>query len=484
MKAQLEEELKTHKADREAANGAIEEATAQREKDKAAFDAYSAEAKANIAAVEKAVAALRKGLGGEFLQTNTASVLQKLLLQTTSLSEFDQEEMASFLQGKMSSAGTGEIVGILSQMGEQMAADLADAEKAEASAVQDFEALTAAKNKEIAAATSAIEDKTERVGKVAVDIVNAKQELADTQEALADDTGFLAELKKSCKGQAELFDTIKKTRSEELAAIGATIKILNDDDALDLFKKALPSPGASFLQVGTQTSSRARARVLLKAAQDAGVRGMGKGSSSAMTFQFMQMALSGKKAGFEKITKMMDDFVGTLKKEQKDDDEQKAYCEKEFEKSDDEKKDLERKIKTLTTEIEETTEAIAQLKDGIASLEQGIKDLDKSVAEATETRKEENAEYVETKAANNAAMQLLEVAKNQLNKFYNPKLYKAPPKRELTEEERLYVASGGVLTTPPPGGIAGTGIAVFAQIGDSSDVAPPPPPETMGAYTK
>merc|ERR1719174_855335 len=143
-KAQLEEELKTHKADREAANGAVEEATAQREKDKAAFDAYVAEAKSNIAAVEKAVAAIRKGLGGEFLQTNTASVLQKLLLQTTKLSDFDQEEMASFLQGKMSSAGTGEIVG----MGEQMGADLKEADEAEASALQDFEALNAVKSKE------------------------------------------------------------------------------------------------------------------------------------------------------------------------------------------------------------------------------------------------------------------------------------------------------------------------------------------------
>ena len=52
-------------------------------------------------------------------------------------------------------------------MGEEMAADLKEAEEEEASSVQDFEALTAAKNKEIAAATSAIEDKTERVGKVA-----------------------------------------------------------------------------------------------------------------------------------------------------------------------------------------------------------------------------------------------------------------------------------------------------------------------------
>merc|ERR1719331_33573 len=333
-KAQLEEELKTHKSDREAANAAVEEATAQREKDKAAFDAYVAEAKANIAAVEKAVAAIRKGLGEAFLQTNSASILQKLVMQTTKLSEFDQEEMAAFLQGKMSSAGTGEIVGILSQMGEEMAADLKEAEEAEASSIADFEALNAAKSKEIAAATSAIEDKTERVGKVAVDIVNAKQELADTQEALADDTSYLAELKKSCAEQTKLFDIIKKTRAEELSAIGATIKILNDDDALDLFKKTLPSPSLmqeSLLQVRASTHNMERVRALLR--EVSATKAVDRNAASTQVAQLMQLALAGKKVGFEKIIKMMDDMVVLLGKEQKDDEEQKDYCGAEFEKS-------------------------------------------------------------------------------------------------------------------------------------------------------
>merc|ERR1719421_951302 len=461
LKAQLDEELKQHKQDRSDANGAIEAATEQRNKDKAAFDAYSTEAKANLAACKKAEAAIRKGMGESFLQSSDARMLQRVVTASKHLSDFDSQEITAFLEGKME--GSGEIVGILSQMAEDMAADLKEAEETEAAAVADFEGLVAAKEKEIASATSAIEDKTERTGKAAVDIVNAKNDLEDAQEALADDTNYLAGLKKGCKDQAELYDLVKKTRAEELAAIGATVKILNDDDALELFKKTLPGPGESFLQTGSHSSARARARVLIKAAQDASARVLGKDSNTALLSQFMQLALAGKKAGFEKIIKMMDDFVATLKKEQVDDDEQKAYCEAEFEKSDDEQKELQRKIKTLATEIEEGKEAIAALKDGIAALEQGIKDLDKAVAEATETRKEESAEYVQTKAQNSAAVQLLEVAKNQLNKFYNPKSYKAPPKRELTEEERLYVASGGVLTTPAPGGIAGTGIAVFAQ---------------------
>merc|ERR1719161_2184014 len=69
-----------------------------------------------------------------------------------------------------------------------------------------------------------------------------------------------------------------------------------------------------------------------------------------------------------------------------------------------------------------------------------------------------------------------------MNKFYNPKLYKPPPKRELTEEERITLNMGGTLApTNPPGGIAGTGIGL-EQTRSGSIAAPPPPPETFGDY--
>merc|ERR1719420_2031810 len=104
------------------------------------------------------------------------------------------------------------------------------------------------------------------------------------------------------------------------------------------------------------------------------------------------------------------------------------------------------------------------------------------VAEATEQRKEENEDFTELMAQDSAAKEVILFAKNRLNKFYNPKLYTPPPKRELTEEERMTVNNGGTLApTPPPAGIAGTGIAVLAQ---TSKDAPPPPPESFGAYAK
>merc|ERR1712008_422162 len=82
--------------------------------------------------------------------------------------------------------------------------------------------------------------------------------------------------------------------------------------------------------------------------------------------------------------------------------------------------------------------------------------------------------------------ELLAFAKNRRNKFYNPDLYGAPPKRELSAGDRIYENMGGELTTAAPGGIANTGIAVLAEVAnhDQGSVAPPPPPATWGAYSK
>jgi len=137
----------------------------------------------------------------------------------------------------------------------------------------------------------------------------------------------------------------------------------------------------------------------------------------------------------------------------------------------------------LETAIDDQKEGIAAAKADIEALGKSIKALDKSVAEATEQRKEENEDYTSLMASDTAAKDLLGMAKNRLNKFYNPKLYKAPPKRELSDEDRATLAAGGTLApTAAPGGIAGTGVNVLSQI--NAHGAPPPPPEAPGAYKK
>merc|ERR1719235_2413703 len=61
-------------------------------------------------------------------------------------------------------------------------------------------------------------------------------------------------------------------------------------------------------------------------------------------------------------------------------------------------------------------------------------------------------------------------------------MYKPPPKRELTEEERITLNMGGTLApTNPPGGIAGTGVSfVQVRVHEKKDAPPPPPAAKFG----
>jgi septal ring factor EnvC (AmiA/AmiB activator) len=162
-----------------------------------------------------------------------------------------------------------------------------------------------------------------------------------------------------------------------------------------------------------------------------------------------------------------------------DDNNKKEYCENLIDQTEDKVKGLELRVSDLSKAVADAKEGVATLGEELEALADGIKALDKSVAEATEQRKEEHADSVEILTSDNAAKELIGIAKNRMNKFYNPKLYKAAPKREMTEAERISVNNGGTLApTAAPGGIAGTGVTALSQ------VAPPPPPATAGAYKK
>merc|ERR1740130_2446329 len=248
-----------------------------------------------------------------------------------------------------------------------------------------------------------------------------------------------------------------KMRNMEITAISEAIGILNDDDALDVFKKSMPSSfvqTVGFLQKGDAKASRARkAQALI-----AGIAGKAKNAHLNLMLYTLGSKLKLKSAGgFDDVVKMIDDMVVLLGKQQKDDDTQKKYCEDEFEKSADEQAAATTKLAQTDAKLSELSDTIGTLMEEISALGAGIAALDKSVAEATEQRKEEHSQYVEQMQMNEAAVGLVEKAKNRMQKFYNPTLYKAAPKTERSMEQKV------------------TDAGSFAQVHMS--VAPPPAPE-------
>lgn len=432
MKQQLSEELKQHMVEREEAQKAMDTAQALGAEQSRTLLAEQTELKSNINALSQAMTAIKKNTGN-FLQTGAASVLRKLSL-SMDMATSDRDLLASFLVGEdgVSAPQSGEIFGILQEMHDEMERDLKKVMDQAASVLMETESLIAAKKREIAAASVAIEDKTKREGELAVKIVGMKGELENCQEGLAKDQQFLVDLEKSCQVKTQEWALYQKMQSEELVAISETIKLLNDDDALDLFKKTLPNPAASFLQLQvTSKDIRNRAVDILRAVPSKDAR-----------LDLLEMAVRGQKQGFDEIIAKIDDLATLLREEQKQDENKQAFCLSEIDKTEDKLKAAMRGVSDKQAVIADAEDSLEEITATIQALLSSIQELDKQVAEATQARKEEHAASVSELAQNSAAKSLLEMAKNKMNKFYNAKLFKesSAPK---TEEDRIVANMGG-----------------------------------------
>lgn len=424
-KSQLEQEIEGHKADRTDAERQVKEASALREKEEAEFAESSGEMKSNIDSIASALEALKKAGSASLLQTDSklGDALREAVARNAVVGAEERNALLSFLsagEGDESAGSSDQIIGVLSQMLDETKAALADATASEADRKANTEALLDAKSKEIKAASMAIESKMDRSGQAAVKMVEAKGSHADFEKALATDKSMRVNLSKECAQREKEYQETTKTRADEMSALSEAVKVLNDDDALELFKKTAPS--ASFLQTSSRSSLKARS----------GLRSHMRGHSRLLLAQHQRRVrahlVSSK--GFEKVVGMVDGMVEILKEEDGSDAARKEHCVLGMQETETKKKELEAAIKALESNIEEKSDEVSEIVAEIGSMKDGIAALDKMVAETTEQRKQEHASFVASTAANNAAVDLLKMAVNKLNKFYNPSNYVEPAKEE------------------------------------------------------
>merc|ERR1719156_155870 len=251
-KVQITQALIDHKKDRESAKADIEQATMLREKEAAEFAAEKADSETNIAAMGKAIPALEKGMGGAaLLQLPGVNGLKKIVESYPKMDSIDRRTAMAFLEDSSESTGASDqIVGILKAMKDDMEAELKDVIAEEEKSIAGFGDLKASKEKEIEMATEAIETKMAREGELAVSVVQTKDALEDANEEAAETQKFLATLEKDCATKEKEMAERTKMRNMEITAISEAIGILNDDDALDVFKKSLPSSLVQYGKVG------------------------------------------------------------------------------------------------------------------------------------------------------------------------------------------------------------------------------------------
>eukprot|EP00933_Yihiella_yeosuensis_P045964 TRINITY_DN413_c0_g3_i1.p1 TRINITY_DN413_c0_g3~~TRINITY_DN413_c0_g3_i1.p1 ORF type:complete len:694 (-),score=261.98 TRINITY_DN413_c0_g3_i1:86-2167(-) len=442
---QIQTEIDAKRGDESVAKDSMNAADTEREKEHDVYVKEDKELDESIETIDSTIPLLDKAMSGlGFLQTK-AKVLAKLsktqiqrmrnvVMNSKHASEHDRQLVNAFLAvGSKTPKGesTGDIKVILQDtLTEEKEEETANDEEEEKEK-NIFLTLMEAKTEELDEIEETVAQKIDRQGEARVSLVELKGQLSDATKALNKDFDALAKLAETCKEKTADWEERKKMRADEVQAIAETIKILTSDDALEIFKKTLPSAEKeSFLQLERgHDVVRTKALNLVQSL----VKGKKAAAGEKARFDIVMLALSHRGVDFSKVQKMIDDMVALLKTEQKDDNDKKKYCAAQFFEVDKKVKVLDRKIKNQEELIEEKKMVVAELEPEIAEIQKGIEKLDQAVAESTEQRKEENQEFNELSASNGQAKDLLALAKNRMNKFYHPHL--VPTTTPAAEEE-------------------------------------------------
>merc|ERR1719203_2037343 len=143
------------------------------------------------------------------------------------------------------------IYGVLNPMLEEFEAELGQDQKDEQTAIADFEAMAAAKKKQIAVAKEKLDDFEEENADNVKALSDAKEDLALTREQRSADVKFLHNLKLTCNDLDTQWERRSATRSNELTAVAETITILTEDDNREMLHKSV-----TFLQERSEMTSR------------------------------------------------------------------------------------------------------------------------------------------------------------------------------------------------------------------------------------
>jgi len=314
-------------------------------------------------------------------------------------------------------------------MKETFETNLSQAQKDELAAQDAYNELKTAKLAEISASKKAVDMKSVELAEADEKCAQAKENLADTRDALSADQKFLLDLKEKCRMTDAEMEERTKARQAEIAAVGEAIAILTSDESRDLFSSTL-----GFVQVNAVLNKSKRARreavAMLKAA-----------AKKTGSTQLLALAASAGLDAFTKVIAAIDEMIADLKQQLADDVEHKDYCTKELAENEkatmiaqDEKSDLEAHIEDLKSTIDTLTKDIKTKEAEVAEMQVQIK-------RASEDREMENKEFQQTVADQRATQQILQKALDRLKVVYGFMQTKAHSKQE----------PGAEAAPPPPG---------------------------------
>jgi len=429
---------------------ALEKATDMRKKALAEFNDEEKDLMQSISALKNAIVVLSKHHDSSAAMVSVQSVLKDALGRHSDilkdlLRPSDKKALTGFMQQPFKSYApqSSQIFGILKQMEEQFEANLSNAQKNEMADQESYTQLKQAKEEEIRAGQDQLAQKKSDMADANDTVAESKEDLEDTQAALSADQQFLVDLGAKCAATDKEYEERQKSRSEEVAAVGEALQMLNSDDAFDLFGKSLSSKSQrtlaeGFVQVGVTRRGKEQA-VKDKVAKLLRATGKKAGSSDVV-----QLAALVQLDGMAKVKEAIDKMIAELNKQQEDEVGHKAYCvdqinqnERQLALGKQNQGILESKLATLENTLQ-------TLKTEIEAAQQEIAETKKQIKRAGEDRSGANNEFQQTVADQRETQYILKKVADRLDQFYK--------KKEQEESLIQRQPEPGAAAPPPPEG--------------------------------
>jgi len=399
--ARLKTEIKNLEKEVDENQKALDTATAIRRKEVAEMNDEEKELIKSIRALKSAIVALSKhheSMIQEESLKDIASLLDHQIKKhgdklSGVLTQSQKNLIHSFLQApggfKSHASQSGQIFGILESMQDTFEANLSTSQREELENQRIYEQLKAAKTEEIQAGQEQIDKKNEQMASTREANAEAKQNLEDTQNSLAADQAFLADLKMRCGQTDAQWEQRQAARLEEVQAVGEALKILSGGDAHDTFTSTFNN----FLQKGTD---RSEASKILSAA-----------ATKFHNPKLSNLATAVRLDAFTKVKKAIDDMIGQLTREKDDEIKHKDWCNESLHQNLSFNEKTQRNIDEHNAAIDGLEADIKTLTGEIDVLKAEVKELHVQIKRAGENRAIANKEFQETVADQKEAQAVL-----------------------------------------------------------------------------
>jgi len=353
------------------------------------------------AQMERMMKGLQSVVDANWVTTQEKKTVSAFLQQKSQDQDEDEQTPAAY------ESSSGGILDAIAGMEEKAEESLSSERKEEMKDQNAYALLKMALENELKNAKDELAKATSKKQFTTEELARAEKTLTAAQSSLAEDSKYLADLKRECQAKATEFEEEYKDRVGELTALGKAKAIMTEKFAFVQTGMTVRVRSHNWLAQGSKDDRKEKALKMIAT--------MGKRLRSTALVSLSYRALADP---FAKVKNMIEEMVEKLLAEAAEEAGQKAFCDKELGESKASKAEKEGKLDTVNARIEKSESAVEKLGEEIKTISNELAEMNAANAEATKIRTEEKATFEKTAKDYSESQEACAAAIEVLRSYY------------------------------------------------------------------